>query len=153
MGDIYPPGSTFKMVTGLSALTAGTATRNTVVNISSTVLTVSGFNFYDWRQHGPLNFVDGYAHSSDIYFYTLAGGSPMGPGSGGSSRPADAERRNFVSHPSHRASRQAAQAHIAPPASWTVLPAQRMLAARPTRRTSEAYTPGRSAWMASRTSR
>src|SRR5437867_4005706 len=80
IGDIYPPGSTFKMVTGLSALTAGTATRNTVVNVSSTVMTVSGFNFYDWRAHGPLNFVDGYAHSSDIYFYTLAGGGPMGPG-------------------------------------------------------------------------
>jgi penicillin-binding protein 2 len=80
VGDIYPPGSTFKMVTALSALTAGTATRNTVVNVSSTVLTVSGTNFYDWRQHGPLNLVDGYAHSSDIYFYTLAGGSPMGPG-------------------------------------------------------------------------
>jgi penicillin-binding protein 2 len=80
VGDIYPPGSTFKMVTALSALTAGTATRNTVVNVSSTVMTVSGFNFYDWRQHGPLNLVDGYAHSSDIYFYTLAGGGPMGPG-------------------------------------------------------------------------
>src|SRR5207247_918401 len=80
IGEIYPPGSTFKMITGLSALTAGTATRNTVVNVSSTVMTVSGFNFYDWRAHGPLNFVDGYAHSSDIYFYTLAGGGPMGPG-------------------------------------------------------------------------
>jgi len=79
VGDIYPPGSTFKMVTALSALTAGTATRNTVVNVSSTVMTVSGFNFYDWRAHGPLNLVDGYAHSSDIYFYTLAGGGPMGP--------------------------------------------------------------------------
>ena len=80
VGEIYPPGSTFKMVTGLSALTAGTATRNTVVNVSSTVLNVGGFQFFDWRQHGALNFVDGYAHSSDIYFYTLAGGSYMGPG-------------------------------------------------------------------------
>ena len=79
VGEIYPPGSTFKMVTALSALTAGTATRNTVVNVSSTVMTVGGFNFYDWKQHGPLNLVDGYAHSSDIYFYTLAGGGPMGP--------------------------------------------------------------------------
>ncbi|HYK97963.1 MAG TPA: penicillin-binding protein 2 [Candidatus Acidoferrales bacterium] len=80
VGDIYPPGSTFKMVTALSALTAGTATRNTVVNVSSTVMTVSGTQFFDWRAHGPLNLVDGYAHSSDIYFYTLAGGGPMGPG-------------------------------------------------------------------------
>jgi len=79
VGDIYPPGSTFKMVTALSALSAGTATRSTVVNVTSTVMTVSGFNFYDWRAHGPLNLVDGYAHSSDIYFYTLAGGGPMGP--------------------------------------------------------------------------
>src|SRR5439155_1247873 len=80
IGEIYPPGSTFKMITGLSALTAGTATRNTVVNVSSTVMTVSGFNFYDLRAHGPLNFVDVYSHSSYIYFYTLAGGGPMGPG-------------------------------------------------------------------------
>jgi penicillin-binding protein 2 len=80
IGDIYPPGSTFKMVTGLSALTAGTATRNTIVNVSSTVMTVSGFNFYDWRAHGRLDFLNAFAHSSDIYFYTLAGGGPMGPG-------------------------------------------------------------------------
>ena len=80
VGDIYPPGSTFKMVTGLSALTAGTATRNTTVNVSSTVMTVSGFNFYDWRAHGSVDFLNAFAHSSDIYFYTLGGGSPMGPG-------------------------------------------------------------------------
>jgi penicillin-binding protein 2 len=77
VGEIYPPGSTFKMVTGLSALTAGTATRNTIVNVTSNVISVSGFNFYDWRAHGTLDFVHGFAHSSDIYFYSLAGGSPM----------------------------------------------------------------------------
>src|SRR5256886_17657208 len=65
------------MVTGLSALTAGTATRNTVVNVSSLSISVSGTSFFDWRAHGALNFVDGYAHSSDIYFYTLAGGNPL----------------------------------------------------------------------------
>lgn len=77
VGEIYPPGSTFKMVTGLSALTAGTATRNTIVNVTSNVISVSGFNFYDWRAHGTLDFVHGFAHSSDIYFYSLAGGSSM----------------------------------------------------------------------------
>jgi penicillin-binding protein 2 len=80
VGDIYPPGSTFKMVTGLTALTAGTATRGTVVNVSSTVMTVSGFPFYDWRAHGSVDFLNAFAHSSDIYFYTLAGGGPMAPG-------------------------------------------------------------------------
>ena len=77
VGEIYPPGSTFKMVTALSALTAGTATRNTVVNVTSLSISVSGTSFFDWRVHGPLNLVDGYAHSSDIYFCTLAGGSPL----------------------------------------------------------------------------
>ncbi|HET7700754.1 MAG TPA: penicillin-binding protein 2 [Candidatus Limnocylindria bacterium] len=80
VGDIYPPGSTFKMVTGLAALTAGTATRNTVVNVSSQVMTVSGSQFYDWRAHGSVDFVNAFAHSSDIYFYTLGGGSPVAPG-------------------------------------------------------------------------
>src|SRR5207247_11290729 len=85
IGEIYPPGSTFKMITGLSALTAGTATRNTVVNVTSTVMTVSGFNFYDWRAHGRLDFLNGFAHSSDTYSSTLPGGSPMGPGVVGTS--------------------------------------------------------------------
>jgi penicillin-binding protein 2 len=79
IGDRYPAGSTFKMVTGLSALSAGTATRDTVVNVSASSFSVSGTSFFDWRAHGPLNFVTGFAHSSDIYFYTLAGGSPMAP--------------------------------------------------------------------------
>ncbi|MEP6694045.1 MAG: penicillin-binding protein 2 [Chloroflexota bacterium] len=76
IGDIYPPGSTFKMVTGLSALNEGVANRNTIVNVTSNVLSVGGFNFYDWRAHGSLDFVNGFAHSSDIYFYTLGGGNP-----------------------------------------------------------------------------
>ena len=79
VGDQYPAGSTFKMVTGLSALTAGTATRNTVVNVTARSFTVSGTPFFDWTVHGSLDFVNGFAHSSDIYFYTLAGGSPMAP--------------------------------------------------------------------------
>lgn len=76
IGDIYPPGSTFKMVTGLSALNEGVANRGTIVNVNSTVLNVGGFLFYDWRAHGTLDFVNGFAHSSDIYFYTLGGGNP-----------------------------------------------------------------------------
>src|SRR5204863_7277179 len=35
IGDIYPPGSTFKLVTGLSALSEGVANRNTIVNVTS----------------------------------------------------------------------------------------------------------------------
>ena len=76
IGEIYPPGSTFKMVTGLSALNEGIANRGTIVNVTSNVLNVGGYNFYDWRAHGTLDFINGFAHSSDIYFYTLGGGNP-----------------------------------------------------------------------------
>ncbi len=76
IGDIYPPGSAFKIATGLAALNEGVANRNTVVNVSSNVLVVDGYTFPDWRAHGPLDFVNGFAHSSDIYFYTLGGGNP-----------------------------------------------------------------------------
>ncbi len=79
IGERYPAGSTFKMVTGLSALSEGTATRDTVVNVSASSFSVSGTTFYDWRAHGSLNFVTGFAHSSDIYFYTLAGGTQFAP--------------------------------------------------------------------------
>jgi penicillin-binding protein 2 len=79
IGDQYPAGSTFKLVTGLSALQEGTATRDTMVNVSASSFSVSGTTFYDWRAHGPLNFVTGFANSSDIYFYTLAAGSPFAP--------------------------------------------------------------------------
>jgi penicillin-binding protein 2 len=76
IGDIYPPGSTFKLVTGLSALQTGVATAHTIVNVSSLFLDVGGYRFYDWRVHGPLDFIGGFANSSDIYFYTLGGGNP-----------------------------------------------------------------------------
>src|SRR5437867_7658343 len=69
IGDIYPAGSTFKMVTGLSALSEGTATRDTQVNVTAMSFSVSGTPFYDWRAHGTLNFVTGFAHSSDIYLH------------------------------------------------------------------------------------
>ncbi len=76
IAEIYPPGSTYKMVTGLAALSEGVATRGTSVNVSSNVLEVSGQRFFDWRAHGTVDFVNGFAYSSDIYFYTLGGGNP-----------------------------------------------------------------------------
>lgn len=75
--DIYPPGSTFKMITGLAALETGAANRNTVVHVTSNVLRVDGWPFFDWRVHGSVDFINGFAHSSDIYFYTLGGGNPI----------------------------------------------------------------------------
>ena len=77
ISEIYPPGSTYKLVTALAALNEGLASRGTTITVSSTVLNVGGFEFFDWRVHGTLDFLNGFAYSSDIYFYTLAGGSPL----------------------------------------------------------------------------
>jgi penicillin-binding protein 2 len=46
------------------------------VNVNSMILNVGGYLFYDWMAHGRVDFVNGFAHSSDIYFYTLGGGNP-----------------------------------------------------------------------------
>jgi len=77
ISEIYPPGSTYKLVTALAALNEGLAHRGTTITVSSTVLTVGGAEFFDWRAHGTLDFLNGFAYSSDIFFYTLAGGSPL----------------------------------------------------------------------------
>jgi penicillin-binding protein 2 len=82
IAEIYPPGSTYKMVTALGALQEGTANRNTRISVGSNVITVGGFRFFDWRAHGTLDFVNGFAYSSDIFFYTLAGGYGGFPGIG-----------------------------------------------------------------------
>lgn len=76
IAEIYPPGSTYKLVTGLAALSEGVANRGTTVHVGSNVLNVGGFSFFDWRAHGTVDFVNGFAYSSDIYFYTLGGGNP-----------------------------------------------------------------------------
>jgi len=76
----YPPGSTFKLVTGLGALQEGIATRNTVIE-SKGILWVPhdyypGYRqpFPDWAPLGKLNFTQAIANSSNIYFFYLGGG-------------------------------------------------------------------------------
>ncbi|MDO8563323.1 MAG: penicillin-binding protein 2 [Candidatus Limnocylindria bacterium] len=75
IGEIYPPGSTFKLVTGVAALSEGVATRSTVVNVDRNFIEVGPYKFFDWQAHGRLDFIGGFANSSDIYFYTLGGGN------------------------------------------------------------------------------
>lgn len=71
--DIYPPGSTFKMVTALAALEAG------VVGVDETVYcpghtTVSGLRFHCWKRagHGNMNLHDSLVQSCDVYYYDIA---------------------------------------------------------------------------------
>jgi len=76
----YPPGSTFKLVTGLGALQEGVASRNTIIE-SKGILWVPhdyypGYRqpFPDWSVLGKLNYLQAIANSSNIYFFYLGGG-------------------------------------------------------------------------------
>lgn len=80
----FPPGSTIKMITAAAALQENVVTKNTIINDTG-VLVISNqfnpsikYNFYGWKRNGlgPMNVKSAIAESSDIYFYTVAGGHP-----------------------------------------------------------------------------
>jgi penicillin-binding protein 2 len=80
VAEMYPPGSTFKPITGLAALQEGVATPSTTI-VSRGYITVPNqydpsvvYVFRDWGALGPLDFYGGIAMSSDVYFYYMAGG-------------------------------------------------------------------------------
>ncbi|MFD3190469.1 penicillin-binding protein 2 [Sedimentitalea sp. HM32M-2] len=69
----YPPGSTFKMVTGLAALEAG------LISAGDTVwcpgyLEVSGRRFHCWKRggHGHVDLNASLKRSCDVYYYDVA---------------------------------------------------------------------------------
>ena len=84
IAEMYPPGSTFKQVTGLAALQEGVATADTEITSEGVMYVQNEFDptiqypFRDWAALGTLNFYRGVAMSSDIYFYYLAGGFSEG---------------------------------------------------------------------------
>ncbi len=70
---MYPPGSTFKMVTALAALEAGvTDGRETVFCPGH--MDVAGNRFHCWRRggHGRVGMVAALSESCDVYFYEMA---------------------------------------------------------------------------------
>jgi penicillin-binding protein 2 len=70
----YPPGSTYKLVTGTGALTDGKITASTRVP-TRPYLKLGQTKFWDWnhRGFGPCTIMCGFAHSSDTFFFQLAG--------------------------------------------------------------------------------
>jgi penicillin-binding protein 2 len=77
IADIYPPGSTFKLVTGLAALEAGVTTAGRLwptYGCYQIPGAPDGQCLFDWnrRGFGPLSMVDAFAHSSDTFFYQMA---------------------------------------------------------------------------------
>ncbi len=75
VSEQFPPGSTYKLVTGTGALADGKITTTERV-VTRPFLTLGrGYRFWEWNRRGwgPLNIYDGFGHSSDTFFFQLAG--------------------------------------------------------------------------------
>jgi penicillin-binding protein 2 len=70
---LYPPGSTFKIVTMIAALRYGVAGPETQLQSCTGSYQFGGRSFGCWKHsgHGVLNFVEAIQHSCDVYFYQL----------------------------------------------------------------------------------
>jgi len=70
---VYPPGSTFKMVTALAALEADEAQAEDTVRCPG-FLEVSDRKFHCWKRsgHGNMNLHTSLRESCDVYFYEMA---------------------------------------------------------------------------------
>lgn len=70
---LYPPGSTFKMVVALAALTAGLANEREDVYCPG-YKDINGRKFHCWRRggHGHVNLREALRYSCDVYFYEMA---------------------------------------------------------------------------------
>jgi penicillin-binding protein 2 len=77
IADIFPPGSTFKLVTGLAALEEGVTTaarRWPTYGCYQIPGAPRGQCLFDWNHagFGPLNMIEAYSKSSDTFFYQMA---------------------------------------------------------------------------------
>ncbi len=70
---VYPPGSTFKMVTALAALDAGVIDTETRVRCPG-YLEYGDTKFHCWKRggHGSVDLARSLAESCDVYFYDIA---------------------------------------------------------------------------------
>ena len=91
IGGLYPPGSTFKIVTASAGMEEGVVTPRTVIMDEGPIYLPSKFfpndpsqaqEFVSWNHHqdfnhGPLTLRQAIAVSNDIYFYYVGGGYPQ----------------------------------------------------------------------------
>jgi penicillin-binding protein 2 len=70
----YAPGSTYKLVTGTGGLADRDISESTRV-LTKPFLTLGQTKFYEWnhRGWGPCDIYCGFGHSSDTFFYQVAG--------------------------------------------------------------------------------
>jgi penicillin-binding protein 2 len=79
----FPQGSIFKVITATAALQTGAVNADTIVDDNGAIQ-LPGHTYNGWARGGlgPMNIVSALALSSDIYFYTVAGGNPEQPAVG-----------------------------------------------------------------------
>lgn len=96
IGGLYPPGSTFKIVSALGALAEGIVEADTQIVDAGPIYLPNQFfpndmsqaqRFVSWNHprgivHGAMTVVDGLALSNDIFFYWIGGGYPPAKFSG-----------------------------------------------------------------------
>ena len=70
----FPPGSTYKLVTGTGGLADHKITPSTQLQTKA-FLTLGSTRFYDWnrRGFGACDIYCGFGHSSDTFFFQVAG--------------------------------------------------------------------------------
>ncbi|HSL77097.1 MAG TPA: penicillin-binding protein 2 [Candidatus Limnocylindrales bacterium] len=70
----YAPGSTYKLVTGTGGLADRDITPDTRL-MTKPFLTLGDTKFYEWNRRGwgPCDIYCGFGHSSDTFFYQVAG--------------------------------------------------------------------------------
>jgi penicillin-binding protein 2 len=84
LSDIYPPGSTYKLVTGIAAMEEGVTTASRLwptYGCYQIPGAPEGECLYDWNRQGfgPLDMVDAFAKSSDTFFYQMAVNTGVDP--------------------------------------------------------------------------
>jgi penicillin-binding protein 2 len=73
ISEQYPPGSTYKLVTGSAGLADHKITATSTIRTAG-FLRLGSATFHDWnnRGFGLCNLYCGFGHSSDTYFYQVA---------------------------------------------------------------------------------
>lgn len=67
---VYPPGSTFKLVTALAGLRTGAITLDTIVDCQGALMVGRRpFPCHDGHQHGPLKVSEAIEQSCNVFFY------------------------------------------------------------------------------------
>ena len=88
ISGFYSPGSTIKPLVAYGALNEGLIDDKTIIYSPGFLEVPNPFHpdqpsiFLDWKPHGNVNLYSALARSSNVYFYSIGGGTPTQKGLG-----------------------------------------------------------------------